>query len=550
MRGFESRWLSTQADIAWLNSEVPYDCPGPVDTQGRWQLHDLVAVGPRSWVYIAHDTRLSTPTYKARVVVKISREPGGREAELSRQIERPDVPAVLDRGITDLGHAYIVLELIEGQGLDTIPVPLERSLAVRIVARLGRIIEAAHARGIVHCDLKPDNVRVGTDGRPVLIDFDLAALSQGDSGEPSRGNLGYMSPEQFRGDIDAISPQADVYGLGGLLTYLLTGQPVNGRDADEARANLAAARPWAASVGENALNLIIRRAVAVRTAERYRSVSDFVGDLERWQSKLPIAWQNPPLHHRVRLWVRRRPGAATAAAASMLLASGVIVAAFAWQNIRAEARAESIRLNAKFEADRIAMEARKEADLLRQVNQRSQAEIERLHSAGRAQILLFANSMFSRSASGQGEQYLPMLNLLRMVSDYALLEASGRPQLLKERLATLEKMEARARELGQSDSVAQLLTRIGICEFLIRDGRSNEALERLRALRADWQERLSTNDPLNAVLDAIELSARLGVGQPVDAETLRRCHEALQRSDAPTIYSKILSDAEKAFSRP
>ncbi|MFN8728251.1 MAG: hypothetical protein ACK5Z4_00060, partial [Planctomyces sp.] len=128
--------------------------------------------------------------------------------------------------------------------------------------------------------------------------------------------------------------------------------------------------------------------------------------------------------------------------------------------------------------------------------------------------------------------------------------ASGRPQLLKERLATLEKMEARARELGQSDSVAQLLTRIGICEFLIRDGRSNEALERLRALRADWQERLSTNDPLNAVLDAIELSARLGVGQPVDAETLRRCHEALQRSDAPTIYSKILSDAEKAFSRP
>jgi hypothetical protein len=359
-----------------------------------------------------------------------------------------------------------------------------------------------------------------------------------------------MSPEQFRGDIDAISPQADVYGLGGLLTYLLTGQPVNGRDADEARANLAAARPWAASVGENALNLIIRRAVAVRTAERYRSVSDFVGDLERWQSKLPIAWQNPPLHHRVRLWVRRRPGAATAAAASMLLASGVIAAAFAWQNIRAEARAESIRLNAKFEADRIAMEARKEADLLWQVNQRSQAEIERLHSAGRAQILLFANSMFSRSASGQGEQYLPMLNLLRMVSDYALLEASGRPQLLKERLATLEKMEARARELGQSDSVAQLLTRIGICEFLIRDGRSNEALERLRALRADWQERLSTNDPLNAVLDAIELSARLGVGQPVDAETLRRCHEALQRSDAPTIYSKILSDAEKAFSRP
>ncbi|MFN8729926.1 MAG: protein kinase domain-containing protein, partial [Planctomyces sp.] len=317
---------------------------------------------------------------------------------------------VLDRGITDLGHAYIVLELIEGQGLDTIPVPWERSLTVRFVARLGRIIEAAHARGIVHCDLKPDNVRVGTDGRPVLIDFDLAALSQGDSGEPSRGNLGYMSPEQFRGDIDAISPQADVYGLGGLLTYLLTGQPVNGRDADEARANLAAARPWAASVGENALNLIIRRAVAVRTAERYRSVSDFVGDLERWQSKLPIAWQNPPLHHRVRLWVRRRPGAATAAAASMLLASGVIAAAFAWQNIRAEARAESIRLNAKFEADRIAMEARKEADLLWQVNQRSQAEIERLHSAGRAQILLFANSMFSRSASGQGEQYLPMIN--------------------------------------------------------------------------------------------------------------------------------------------
>lgn len=548
MRGFESRWLSTQADIAWLNSEVPYDCPCPIDAQGRWQLHDLVAVGPRSWVYIAHDTRLSTPTYKARVVVKISREPGGREAELSRQIEHPDVPAVLDRGITDLGHAYIVLEMIDGQGLDTIPVPWERARAVRFVARLGRIIEAAHARGIVHCDLKPDNVRVGTDGRPVLIDFDLAALSQGATGEPSRGNLGYMSPEQFRGDADAISPQADVYGLGGLLTYLLTGQPVNGRDADEARANLAAARQWRSSVGEHTLSLIIHRAVAVRTAERYRSVSDFVGDLERWQNKVPIAWQNPPLHRRLRLWVQRRPGAATAAVASVLLVTGAITAAFAWQNVRAEARAESIRLSAKFEADRIAMEARKEADLLRQVNDRSKAEIERLNAAGRAQILMIANSVFSRSAGGQGEQYLPALNWLRMISDYGLFEINGKPQLLKERLVALEKMESRASESGQADSVVQLLTRIGICELLIRDGRPREALERVGAIRADWQQRFSANDPLHAVLDAIELAARLTDGQQVDAEALRRCHEALLRLDAPKVYSSLLREAERAQS--
>jgi serine/threonine protein kinase len=540
--------MSTQVDIAWVHGEIPYDCPSPIDADGRWVLRELVAVGPRSWVYIAYDTKLSTSTYDARVIVKISRDPRGREAELSRQIEHPDVPAVLDRGTSDLGHAYVVLEWIDGQGLHTIPVPWERERAVRFIARLGRIIEAAHARGIVHCDLKPDNVRIGNDGRPVLIDFDLAASSITEASEPSRGNLGYMSPEQFRGDVDAISPQADVYGLGGLLIYLLTGEPVNGKDVAQAQANLAAARQWSGEVGEHSLGLIIRRTVAARTAERYRSVSDFVGDLERWLSKLPITWQNPSSRHRLSLWVRRRPGIATGVIAAMLLVTGIIVGGFAWQNVRAEAQAESIRLSAKFEADRIEMEARKEAEMLRQLNERAKAEIDRLNRAGRAQILMIANSTFSRSSGAQGEQYLPALNWLRMISDYELYATDGKPLLLEERLAALKNMEARSRELGQNDSIVQLLTRVGTCELLIRSGRSAEALDRVRAIRADWQGRLSVSDPLNAVLDAIELSARMFDRQTVDAEAVKRCRDALSLLDAPKVYTKLLSDAERTLS--
>ncbi|MCU0689306.1 MAG: hypothetical protein MUE97_06160 [Phycisphaerales bacterium] len=571
MRRFESLLASVATDVAMVDVAVPYDTPFTLDPErgGRYVLQELIALGPRSWVYLADDRRLSTDKFAARVVVKIARDAaasGSPEAELARQIEHPDVPAVLDRGVTALGHHYVVLEWVDGTSLSEVTVPWRGAgvrRAVTFIARLGRILESAHAKGIVHCDLKPDNVHIGLDaheGRPLLLDFDLA-ITQGDTPDGrTRGNLGFMAPEQLTagsaGDAtivsEALTPQADVYALGGLLVYLLTGRPVNGVDVAEARASLLAKRHWPEGgspggasggtgteidVADSTLLAIIRRAVEPETTRRYRSMSQFVTDLDRWLASEPIEWQRPSLARRARLWSRRRPLLAAATLTGVLLSAGAIAGGFAWQNARARA-----------EADRITAEAQRQQEILRQVNERTTAELERLRAAGRAQIRQTLFPLLTRAPGGQGEQLVPAVywisQLIEAGGDLYGDQRLGQP----ERLDALRAIEANNRQAGQDDSVPQLLTRLAIAELLVHSGRAGEAVETTGQIRGQWQGRLNASDPLLPMLDAIDLAAKVALAppdKPVDPAEIAAVRERLQAADVPSSYLRILDRLEK-----
>jgi hypothetical protein len=161
-----------------------------------------------------------------------------RESRAAASIDHPNVIPIFYTGEHE-GALYIVMRYVEGSDLRTL-VRAEGRLApdraARIVSQVGAALDAAHARGIVHRDVKPANVLLGPDDHAYLTDFGLTKRLHSHSA-PTRsggwvGTLGYVAPEQIRGErVDA---RSDVYALGCVLYHSVAGAPPYQRDSDEA----------------------------------------------------------------------------------------------------------------------------------------------------------------------------------------------------------------------------------------------------------------------------------------------------------------------------
>jgi eukaryotic-like serine/threonine-protein kinase len=125
------------------------------------------------------------------------------------------------------GIPALVMEYIPGRNLrqQTRARPLTIAQALELTAQLAEGLAAIHACGLLHRDLKPENILVGDDSRPRLVDFGLAVPLASEDLAGIAGTLPYMAPEQARGESERIDPRSDVYGLGAVLYYLLTGRP-------------------------------------------------------------------------------------------------------------------------------------------------------------------------------------------------------------------------------------------------------------------------------------------------------------------------------------
>ncbi|HEY8086417.1 MAG TPA: protein kinase [Polyangiaceae bacterium] len=215
---------------------------------GKYELSRLLGDGGMGSVYEARHAVLGT-----RVAIKVlhpelAKRPGLverflQEARVAAQIRSSHVVQVTDVDRTPEGHAYIVMELLEGEPLSSVldrqhklPVPTACEYALQILEAL----EAAHALGVIHRDLKPENVFVTfVAGKPVLklIDFGIAKARRTDAQKNLTvagvlmGTAEYMAPEQARsaGEVDA---RADLYGAGVMLYEMIAGsRPIQGDDA-------------------------------------------------------------------------------------------------------------------------------------------------------------------------------------------------------------------------------------------------------------------------------------------------------------------------------
>ena len=343
--------------------------PGLLDGRARYELRELLGQGAFGQVYLATDRQLSEPGHPALVAIKIlsvgDRTPWARvrladEATKARRIDHSSVVRVVDRGVTAEDEDYIVHEFVGGgdlsEWLDNREGPIEPRLAADLVAQMARGVQAAHSAGLVHCDLKPGNIMLTSDGRPKVADFGIAARldelpgAPPEDGEEVRpvGNLAFIAPEQYRREEGATTAPADIYALGGILFRLLTGRLPNGssveeiartHDPDDGRRDAPSAAERAAGIDRD-LDLICRRAMAPNAQERYPSAAILADDLEAWRRREPIPWTRPGPLRVARLWARRKPGLAVA---SGLVVLSIIAAELGIRHFLEKARVAQAR---------------------------------------------------------------------------------------------------------------------------------------------------------------------------------------------------------------
>lgn len=238
--------------------------------------------------------------------------------------------------------------------------PAELSYVDSVLALIADVADGlshAHQRGIVHRDVKPANILVTCDGRPMLLDFNLSDDRGIDDGRSrtAGGTLPYMGPEHLRAIQTgaAITPQSDIYSLGVILFELLAGQrpfadPQGKLDEaiaimiDERLGKTPSVREHNSSIAPS-VDAIIGKCLAPTLDNRYQTVSELQADLSRHADNLPLAYApNPSIVERLNKWRRRHPRLVSAfsltTAATLLVAlSGLMLASQARQVARLEA---------------------------------------------------------------------------------------------------------------------------------------------------------------------------------------------------------------------
>jgi eukaryotic-like serine/threonine-protein kinase len=267
---------------------------------GRYELEELSGSGGMSRVYRARDRQLGR-----LVAIKVLHERYAddpvyverfrREAQAVARLSHPNIVTIIDRGESD-GSQYIVFEHVEGEDLKQLvtrvgPLPVRRALDLAI--DVARALAFAHSNGVVHRDVKPQNVLL-RDGGAKVTDFGIARADDLDLGDTETGTVlgtgDYISPEQARGE--RATELSDVYSLGVLVYELLTGHVPYPADTAVA----AAARHVTDSVPDvlaDRPDVPLRLAAAVETAmakdpaARFPSMDAFLAELVACRNQLP-----------------------------------------------------------------------------------------------------------------------------------------------------------------------------------------------------------------------------------------------------------------------
>jgi serine/threonine protein kinase len=276
-----------------LEDPEPTEPPSRPDSIGRYRVVGELDSGGQAAVY-----RAVHPTLPRDLAIKIAHEPGEidrsllkGDAELLCDLDHPNLVRVFDLDIHD-GRPFVAMEFVRGRNLNQVaeqsrPSPCQ---AAAWVAEIARALAYVHDRGVVHQDVKPGNIMLDESGRPRLIDFGMARWRNAWSGRrsgPSGGTLAYMAPEQARGETRRVGQASDIFGLGGVLYFLLTGKSPFGvgthqeqwRRASQCDFNREALR---AKGIPRRLERIVLKAMAAEPEDRYASAVEMAEALDHF----------------------------------------------------------------------------------------------------------------------------------------------------------------------------------------------------------------------------------------------------------------------------
>lgn len=286
--------------------------PQPGDViRGKYRIIRLIGDGGMGSVYEAKHEVLGTPVALKFLHPELAKRPGLvsrflQEAKVSASIQSTHVTRVTDVDQTEDGAAFIVMELLSGEPLQNVldrEHKLSRDRAIDFALQMLSGLEAAHALGVVHRDLKPDNVFITrTSGGPLLrlLDFGIAKLRETNEYKKGltrpgaiMGTPEYMAPEQAY-SADQVDHRADIYSMGAMLYEMLVGQrPANGEDAHVIISQVTTGRvkritEYDQTIPEP-LAEVIHKAMAPRPEDRFGSATEMRLALARYAGELSHA---------------------------------------------------------------------------------------------------------------------------------------------------------------------------------------------------------------------------------------------------------------------
>jgi serine/threonine protein kinase/tetratricopeptide (TPR) repeat protein len=316
---------------------------------GAYTLVSLIGRGGMGTVWLAERSdgrftrKAAVKLLNTALIGRSGEERFKHEGSLLAKLTHPNIAHLLDAGVTSAGQPYLVLELVEGEHIDTYC--LNRGLSIESRLRLFLdVLEAvahAHANLIVHRDIKPSNVLVRGDGVVKLLDFGIAKMLGSDTevvgpaltvdgGRPLTPE--YAAPEQLTGGV--ITTATDVHALGSLL-YILLGAPhpaagTSGSAAELIKVIVETEPPRLSDVSpmgkalRGDLDNIVAKALKKRPQERYPSVTAFADDLRRYLNREPVSARPDTLVYRTVRFVQRRASLVAAAAVVVLLMTSLV----------------------------------------------------------------------------------------------------------------------------------------------------------------------------------------------------------------------------------
>jgi len=265
----------------------------------RYVLAQSLGIGGMGEVYLAHDEVLDRDVALKVLRKRYANDEGSaerfrREALSAASLSHPNIVQVYNRGEAEDGTSYIVMEYVSGGTLSEQieeSGPFEASKAAAVAAQIAEALGAAHERGVIHRDIKPQNVLMASSGDLKVTDFGIAKATVRNSASSAVfGTAGYISPEQAMGE--PVGPASDLYSLGIVLYEMLTGELPYTADNSIAvcmkhvTEPLRPPRELNPAIPEE-MNALVVKLLAKDPAERYGSAGELLADLEPQREDLP-----------------------------------------------------------------------------------------------------------------------------------------------------------------------------------------------------------------------------------------------------------------------
>ncbi len=334
---------------------------------GRYEILRVIGTGGMGTVYEARQDRphrlVALKVLRRGAASPVAMKRFQHEVEILGRLHHPNIAQIYDAGTFDAGEGaqpYFAMELVQGRPL----VRYAEAAGLRTRQRLALFagicdaVQYAHHKGVIHRDLKPDNILVDEHGAPKILDFGIARATDSDIQATTVhtdigqliGTVPYMSPEQVTGDPADVDPRSDVYSLGVVLYELLCGQlphDLGKRSVPEAVRIIREEDPTPLSsvnrVFRGDVDTIVVKALEKEKSRRYQSPGALAADVRRYLKNEPILARPASTFYQLRKFARRNRTLVGGVTASFVfLVAGML--ATTWQSV--QARREAARSTA------------------------------------------------------------------------------------------------------------------------------------------------------------------------------------------------------------